>query len=181
MKTGSRSEKVESGKSNLKAATLLTGLFLWGLILPASGQAARPLSGRHSRAGLPDPAPVVPAPTIRGYFAPDTTHTEPYPAGGFAALREYLEAHLMAGPDTTGKRYRTFVWNIRLWVDETGKVDSAAYVKHRDPLHAEIIRLVRQVDWVPGTDHQGKPVRRQIDLNTDAEPRVTKKVLKKYW
>lgn len=163
----------------MKTTTLLTGLFLWGLILPASGQAARPLSERRFGAGLPGPAPVVPTPGIPGYFAPDTTNTAPYPVGGFAALRKYLEAHLMAGQDTTGKKYRTFVWNIRLWVDETGKVDSAAYVKHRDPLHAEIIRLVRQTDWVPGTDHQGKPVRRQIDLNTDAEPRVTKKVLKK--
>ncbi len=105
----------------MKTTTLLTSLFLWGLILPASGQAARPLSERHSRAGLPGPVPVVPMPGIRDHFAPDTINAEPYPAGGFAGLRKYLEVHLMAGQDTTGKKYRTFVWNIRLWVDETGK------------------------------------------------------------
>ncbi len=165
----------------VKAAALLLSGLLWGDILPARGQAASPRAKLHLQNGLPDPDPVVPDPHISNYFARDATDLAPYPAQGYAQLRKYLEEHLMAGQDTTGKKFRTFVWSIRLWVNEAGKVDSSAYVKHHDPLHAEIIRLVRRVDWVPGTDHPGKPVRKPIDLNAEAEPGVTKKVLKKYW
>jgi hypothetical protein len=129
--------------------------------------------------GIADSFPVLDAPVALDLLAESISGRSPRPRGGYEALRQFLEEHLMAGTDTTGKKYPLPLWNIRFRVSETGKVDTGyVFVKTWTSLHTEVIRLLKQTQWDPATDQTGKPISNEIELWV--RPRVTRKVLKQH-
>ncbi|HEY0742572.1 MAG TPA: hypothetical protein VGD40_13950 [Chryseosolibacter sp.] len=113
---------------------------------------------------------------VRSHAVQDTLYATTSPVEGLRSFQKRLEISL-SGADTLGRKHRIRLDNIGFIVSKTGQIDSAWIIFARKPLYAQVIRILKQTEWIPAQQGEAKiPSHQELVMSIY----LTKGALKKH-